>query len=316
MAKGWRNKRLEEGRWKQVDYEENSSSLIKEWKREEWLKWHKEQGHDYYERNPNKPKHLKGLSRLDCYVLMRIRSGADKRGHEECENAEFRHHLAMCDRYNKNRPERHTLYNDKHLDEWKKWWETNEYLGMGIPTNTQSHDDVRIMYGNPFGNTITIDKNGRITTEKVKKGPCDKCQTIHIGRCAMKIEMKTGRWFFVDDREMECDMCGGKFGGGSTSRPGGSGLISHLRTRSETCGRTWEIRFWKEAIEKWESWDKEFSAGLVIKWMELYKKKEKECMVYKKVYANVQGVKLHVRKSMDCFEGMIKIVKEFPIGLS
>ena len=68
-----------------ADYEENSKSLIKEWKREEWLKWHKEEGHDYYGRSPGKPKHLKGLSRLDCYVLMRIRSGMDKRGHEECE---------------------------------------------------------------------------------------------------------------------------------------------------------------------------------------------------------------------------------------
>ena len=75
------------------------------------------------------------------------------------------------------------------------------------------------------------------------------------------------------------------------------------------------MRYWKEAIEKWESWDKEFSAGLVIKWIELYRKKEKECMVCRKVYANVQGVKIQVRKSMDCFEGMIKIVKEFPIGL-
>lgn len=118
IAKETRKKGLDEGgRWKQVDYEENSNSLIREWKREEWLKWHKEEGHDYYERIPKKPIHLKGLSRLDCYFLMRIRSGADKSGHNECKNAEFRHHLAMCDQYERNRPEKHTLYEDKHLND-------------------------------------------------------------------------------------------------------------------------------------------------------------------------------------------------------
>ena len=104
---------------------------------------------------------------------------------------------------------------------------------MGIPTNIASHDDVRVMYGNPFDNTITINNEGQISTKKVEQGPCEKCQSVHIGRCAMKIEMKTGRWFFVDDREMECNTCGGKFGGGSTSRPGGSGLISQLRTEAK-----------------------------------------------------------------------------------
>ena len=103
-----------------VDYEENSNSLIKEWKRSEWKRWHKEEGHDYYKRSPKKPKHLKGLLRLDCYILMRLRSGADKKGHEECQNEEFRHHLALCDRYRKNRPELNTISEDKHLDKWKK----------------------------------------------------------------------------------------------------------------------------------------------------------------------------------------------------
>lgn len=127
VAKGMRNRRIEEnGRWKQVDYEENSRSLIKGWMREEWLQWHKEESHDYYKRNPKKPKHLKGLSRLDCYVLMRLRSGADKRGHESCENADFRHHLAMCERYEKDRPERNTLYEHDKINKWKNWWIKNE----------------------------------------------------------------------------------------------------------------------------------------------------------------------------------------------
>ena len=200
-----------------MDYEEDSSSLIREWKKEEWIKWHADQGHEYYETTLRKPKHLKGLSRLDCYVLMRIRTGADKRAHENCENENFRHHLAMCDRYRRKRPERHTLYNDKYLTEWRTWWEENEYLNMGIPTNTTSYEDVRIMYGNPFDKTIMIERNGRTITEKVENGPCEKCQKVHLGRCMKKMAIRKGRWFFVDEGQMECTQCGGEFGAGSTN---------------------------------------------------------------------------------------------------
>jgi len=31
----------------------------------EWPHWHKAEGHDYYDRTPKKPRHLRGLSRLD-----------------------------------------------------------------------------------------------------------------------------------------------------------------------------------------------------------------------------------------------------------
>ena len=315
IAKGMRNRRLEiDGRWKMADYEENSGSLIREWKREEWLKWHKEDGHDYYERSPSKPKHLKGLSRLDCYVLMRLRSGTDKRGHEECENESFRHHLALCERYNKKRPELHTLYDDKCLGKWKEWWETNEYLNMGIPTNTISHENVRIMYGNPFDNTITMEKDGKTITEKSDNRVCDRCQRVHLGRCAKKMTIRQGRWFFVDENEMECNQCGGKFRGGSTNRPGGSGLIDHLRRSKKTCGRVWEKEYWIETIRKWEDWEEDFQVGLVNKWIELYRTKDKECKICGKKYVGAKSVKQHIRKEIGCMEGMVKVVKEFPCG--
>lgn len=151
VSKAMRNRRLNVGgRWTMMDYGESSKTAVKMWKEEEWQKWHEEEGDEYYERKPKKPKHLKGMTRLDGYVLMRLRLGADKRGHEECKTGEFRHHLAMCERFNKDRPELHTLYDDKVIDKWKKWWTINEYLGMGVPTNTTSHDGVCIMYGNPF----------------------------------------------------------------------------------------------------------------------------------------------------------------------
>ena len=221
-----------------MDYEENSKTSLRMWKEEEWKTWHEKQGHDYYERSPAKPKHLKGLTRLDCYVLMRLRSGADKWGHEECKNYDFRHHIAMCDRYEWKRPERHTLYDDKQIGKSKEWWISNEYLGMGIPTNTTSHDDVRIMYGNPFNGTITVMKNGKAVIEDIEKMKCKKCDKSHAGKCIQpKRKLPNERWFFVEEDCLECKSCNGKFGGGSTSRPGGSGLLVHLQQRKNTCGR-------------------------------------------------------------------------------
>ena len=245
---------------------------------------------------------------------MRLKSGMDKRGHEECKNESFRHHLALCEKYNKRRPELHTLYDDKSLGKWKEWWETNEYLNMGIPTNTISHKNVRIMYCNPFDNTVTIEKNGKTITEKSDNQVCDRCQRAHLGRCAKKMTIRQGRWFFVDENKMECDQCGGKFGGGSTNRPGGSGLIDHLRRSKKNCGREWEKAYWIETIRKWENWEEEFQVGLVNKWIELYRTKDKECMICGKKYVGAKGVKQHIRKEIECMEGLEKVVKEFPCG--
>ena len=83
---------------------------------------------------------------------------------------------------------------------------------MGIQMNPTSHEDVRIMYGNPFDTTITIEKIGRTVTEKVENGPCDRCQKVHLARFITKMAIRKGRWFFVDKRQMECTQCGGKFG--------------------------------------------------------------------------------------------------------
>ena len=315
-AKTMRNKLLEkEGRWKMMDYEESEKTKIGEWKEEEWKRWHNDNGHNYYERLPKKPKHLKNLTRLDGYVLMRLRSGSDKRGHEECKNYEFRHHLALCDKYKKKQPELHTLYDDKEIDNWKKWWIENEYLGMGIPTNTESHDDVRIMYGNPFDGTITIERNGTTITENIEKSKCKRCDKHHFGRCIeKKRSLKNGRWFFVNEDDLECKVCNGKFGGGSTNRPGGSGLIKHLQNRKDSCGREWEKEFWLETVDKWEDWDEEYQAGLVQKWMELYKKKLMKCGQCGKEYKVQDGLRIHIRKEKRCMGDMVKMMLKFPLG--
>jgi len=118
VAKAYRNRRLNgNGRWKEVDYNVDQATLLREIRAAEWQDMHDKGGHNYYRRNPQKPKHMKDLSRMDYYVLMRLRSGVCDGEHEECEGHDKRHHLLHCDRYDGRRPEEESLYDDKKLVE-------------------------------------------------------------------------------------------------------------------------------------------------------------------------------------------------------
>jgi len=63
----------------------------------EWNHWHKSEGHSYYNRTPKKSRHLRDLSRLDHYILLRMRSGTDVVGHDDCRAMEEPFHLVICD---------------------------------------------------------------------------------------------------------------------------------------------------------------------------------------------------------------------------
>jgi len=89
---------------------------------------------------------------------------------------------------------------------------------------------------------------------------------VHKGKCVRKMaQLDTGRWFFVGVDEMECRICGGKFGGGSSTRPDGSGLRAHLSRCKNTCGVEWEKLFWKEKSDGWDKWDEEYKLALVVR---------------------------------------------------
>ena len=157
--------------------------------------WDKKEGHEYYRREPKKPTHMKGLSRVDYYVLIRLRSGADNRGHEECEKGDNRYHLIRCNKYDRPNLDEEDLYDDKRIPQWKEWWTRNEYLRMGIPMNMKEQQGVRVMFGNPFDNTIKINENGRVVKMKVDQR-CSKCGTNHVGMRVKKVALlETGRWF-------------------------------------------------------------------------------------------------------------------------
>jgi len=123
---------------------------------------------------------------------------------------------------------------------------------MGIPTNLPEQQNERVMYSNPFDNTSTIERNGKGVTEKTSTTGCSKCEKNHKGRCLKEIRvLDTSELFFADEKELRCSGCGGNFGGGSTTRPGGSGLWVHLKRR-KGCGETRRRLFWEETVQGWD----------------------------------------------------------------
>jgi len=91
--------------------------IARELRSAEWTHWHVSEGHGYYDRFPKKPRHLRGLSRLDHYILWRIRSGTGVTGHDGCRGVDHRFHLVSCDRYLAKCPRFPTLFNNKWVPE-------------------------------------------------------------------------------------------------------------------------------------------------------------------------------------------------------
>ncbi|KAG0125756.1 hypothetical protein HOY82DRAFT_542949 [Tuber indicum] len=290
----------EKGRWE------------KEMRKKEWEEWCIEEGYEYYKRKPGKPNHWKGLERLDIYVLLRLRAGVDSMGHLKCENPYERHHMVKCDKTKEGRPDISTLYQDKKIGDWVVWWKRMEYFGWGIPSTTNEQlENCRVMFGNPFDGTITIERNGEVVVEMVTKPPCDGCGRTHRGPCLKRVADMRGRYFYAGE-SIECRICGSKFGGGSTIRPGGSGLSRHLARNS--CGREWEKLFWKEEMERKEEWEADYRLAMGIKWSELWCKGVLNCWGCNKGYKSIQGLRMHVRTEEDCFKVLEGLMMDNPTG--
>jgi len=282
------------------------------WK--EWSLWHKEEGHDYYKRERKTMSHLKGLSRMDAYVLFRLRIGVGTHGGEPCKKGGERFHTLKCDRFKNSRPDTSTIFDDKKIDIWKRWWLQHEYLGMGIPSTMTEQLNERVMFGNPFDHTVMIEKNGNIVVEQVAQKSCDGCDKIHVGPCMKRVVDMRGRWFFVGEEEMNCKSYGGAFGGGSTSRLGGYGLKAHLGRNKRSCGRKMEIDYWMEVVNDKEGWDVEFRNAIVLKWSELNSVGRKDCWKCGKVYANSGVLRKHVRCDPICFDFLEGLMMANPAG--
>ncbi|KAG0134879.1 hypothetical protein HOY82DRAFT_537233 [Tuber indicum] len=129
LAKEGVNGGVDWGMWKRWKRVGEGGGLEKDLRKKEWRRWHKEEGHEYYQRKPEKPNQWKGLERLDIYVLMRLRTGVDSTGHHDCDNRYERHHMIKCTKMEEQRPSINTLYNDKKIQDWVKWQRKHEYFG-------------------------------------------------------------------------------------------------------------------------------------------------------------------------------------------
>jgi len=93
--------------------------IARELRMAEWTHWHESEGHSYYDRSPRKPRHLRRLSRLDHYILLRIHSGTGVPRHDGCPGVDDCFYLVSCDRYLAKPPRFPTLFNDKRVPEWR-----------------------------------------------------------------------------------------------------------------------------------------------------------------------------------------------------
>lgn len=128
---------LEPGRWANIDFGLGSYARIRERRLTQWRSWHTAEGHSYYRGVPCDFRHLRSMTRLDLFALIRVRSGTGMVGHDDCPNNTDRHHWVLCDRYADRRPAFETLYDFSKSSMWVDWIRHHDMLGLGIPANAR-----------------------------------------------------------------------------------------------------------------------------------------------------------------------------------
>ena len=80
------------------------------------------------------------MTRVDHYVLLRLRSGTGLVGHYTCRRNDYRFHPPVCGRYSTGHPAFLTLFKDKFIDLWRTWWQSHSNLGLGVPAEHRDND--------------------------------------------------------------------------------------------------------------------------------------------------------------------------------
>ena len=163
--------------WAAVVLGLSHAMIARELRMAEWTHWHDSDGHGYYNRSPIKPRHLRGLSRLDHYMVLRIRSGAGVTRHDRCPGVDDRLHLVSCDRYFAKRASFPTLFNNKRVPDLRDWWQSHFNRGLGVPSEHKDNDCVVTVWGNPFQQTVTQLINGTLSLFHlgVPDSRCTRC---------------------------------------------------------------------------------------------------------------------------------------------
>jgi len=221
-----------------------NDAIAKELRKDEWLAWHAQEGHDYYRRLPAKPRHLRGLLRWDVYILVRLRSGAGSRvGHELCDRSQDRFHVSRCQLLQDGRPASDSLFDDKVVHEWRDWCERHDHLGMHVVRHKSSIDGVTVVRGNPFDDGIRISVGGgpTIPARFIKPAvQCNSCGKTSMGvhRCRHD-RPRRGRLDFVPlGFRGSCYVSGVVMSKAKGEAAFRAGIGSHLNG-SERCLRVW-----------------------------------------------------------------------------
>jgi len=224
--------------------------IARELRAAEWTHWHVSEGHGYYDRSPKKPRHLRSLSRLDHYILLRIRSGTGVTGHDGCPGVDDRFHLVSCDRYLLKRPRFPTLFNDKRVPEWRDWWQSHFNLGLGVPYEHKDNDGVVTVCGNPFQRTVTQLVNGTLSLFHLG-APDSRCTRCLLKSCNGSDKCKLPLKFTGGDGRQvaltwwpptgPCGKCGNK----------ANRVRVHLH-RSRGCALYYFVPFWDNIVARWD----------------------------------------------------------------
>jgi len=176
---------LENWRWDGLCFGIGQLAGCKEWLQTAWERWHIEGGRLYYNRKPKNTKHLRGLTRMEFYIILRLRGGVRGVRHGLCDiDPDERFHLRDCPIYATGRPEKHEIWNDKKISDWVHWMRIHFYLGCGVPMNHPEVDGHRVVAGNPFSRFVLVDDDGRLV---VKPTPADAVfPTGQAGQASVK----------------------------------------------------------------------------------------------------------------------------------
>jgi len=245
--------------WNDFSMGIGQNATAREDRKKSWINWHRLEGHDYYDRLPGNKTHLKGLTRLDKFILVRVRTGTDHRSHRECSCGlhEQRYHLLDCPLLADQRPPKNLVFNDKSIPLWIKWWQSHNNFGFGIPTEHANNDDVVTLCGNPFNSTVTVLENGILTMRAVAKH-CSWCDNplgkrpMHCSRPIMRLPNK---WYWIQTSHDKCHYCYKQYPIGA--------IRAHFRRNPDCIDGTFR-RFWDDAVERMNTMDDLEERSIVI----------------------------------------------------
>jgi len=250
--------------WEGLTFGTAQDSKARELLTKEWRDWHIAEGHCQYNKLPSKAKHMRGLSRLDKYILMRLRIGRDLGRCDECPDSDERLHLSKCSRYSSGRPRLDTLFSDKHIHEWRTWWQSHMNFGLGIPREHVDLDNTTTVCGNPFNYTVTIMENGSLklidlARNRVNRGTCDWCMrtsTCDGTGCYFPTDHMAGTWYWIP-RTQDCPFC---------KRPIQVKNISSHFKRYPSCRTGTFQMFWSSVVNEWDTMDRTRQRSAVLIW--------------------------------------------------